>query len=86
MGTDSAVYSYYCCRNSLWNDPRENIEFNEMVDPDWICMGWHSRKLAVGMAGSVIQITGNNHFVTRTRSSVGKTEINIILNIELSNL
>ena len=40
--------------------------------------------MKVGMSGSVIQMTGNNQLVVGTRSTVGRTEINIILNIELS--
>ena len=41
--------------------------------------------MKVGMSGNVIQMTGKNNFVVGTRSSVGRTEIDMILNIELSS-
>ena len=51
---------------------------------------WHGipkcwQPMKIGMSGVIVQMAGNNQSVAGTGSCVGRTEINIILNIELSS-
>jgi len=51
---------------------------------------WHDipksrQTMKIRMSGDVVQMMGNDQFVTGTRTSIGRAKINVTVNIKLSS-